>query len=650
VQSFELALRVALDAAFGPRVFDNINTRKWISSRLKCYERYGDKYLLLFKRQCNDLLIATASGSNLSRDKRGQVLPRVVIDTLGTKLVQYLKIRRALPLPSKPTVEKAKLDFIALATAPAVTRLVDPRVASKLRHVGKKHFFHKAPKVESRHLVSDAACAEYKRSEGGRTQVLSELGSSQAGFSAFEDTLSQGLIEERVSYSRRDKKAVDEYLWRNPLPDTVDMQVSMVAELGCKTRGVTKSPHRVVAEGHAYREALFPLLEADENIVTSEALRDPALLEISFRSKRKGPLWLYSADFSEATTRLSHEALALFCESFGVNPLVLYQGHTINGKPTTTGCPMGLPVSWTALSIIHYCVCYSVDSDYNYRHTGDDLVALWTQEQIDSFEEMSASVGLVVNDKTIKSMDFATFCEGDYVPERSGNGKVTLRRLPTFSIRSLVNNVPLAFSECATLISRGVPQEELSRLQKVYHKSWFHLCNEAGVNPFAPRSFGGLGLCSSLERTLDPLTTKIVNAAHNGTLMFHEHMDAMTRGGLTQRAVRVLSSVVFRADPELDYTPMFEFLSSEMIAQASFFDALGRDRQEKSKVLTPGKLVRSLAHFRRTFVRSGIASCAYPTSVGKAYEVMVRLGVPEESITAVTRPSTVNYCLNLGNG
>jgi hypothetical protein len=622
---FREALTSAIWSVTGKQPGSNQRTNTWINTRVRLYEEQGDKYLLLFKSFLNALMASMSEGAvQLNNCARGQVLPHEIIDVRRFKLLQYLKLRRALPLPDSDTISTAKKAYVAKATASFASRPLPRSVARRVMGMGKP-FKATVPEIRASDLVSGSGCYERKRSQGGRSSILTGLRSSAGTRQLLEKNYLKGVIPSPADLpTYRLDSATSEYLKSNPLVKPIPMRVSMVAESGLKVRGVTKSPARVVAGGQAYRRHIFPFLEKDKRAVTSQALVDPELLEIHFhRGERRSGLRVFSADFTDATTSMSHEALACFCEAFGVPPELVFEGHTISGKPVTTGCPMGLPVSWTALSVVHLAVCEVIDPTGSYRLKGDDLIALWSPAQIEGFIALAAQVGLVVNNKSMTHKSIGTFCEGDYLLEHVGHKSFVLRRQATFSLRSFAVNEILPHDDAERLVARGVSRDLLYAMQQHFHKMWIRLATEKNVNPYAPRSLGGLGMVSSPDRQLDPVTCRIVNSANNGTLLF-KSKDTIKYTALSGMLMSVYNSVPYSVRGDARAESLLEKAFLANFGACSFLDALERPL-DRVEVPSPGKLVRSLWAYRRRYLRAKIPSVLVPTTVGTAYDVLSRL-------------------------
>jgi hypothetical protein len=295
------------------------------------------------------------------------------------------------------------------------------------------------------------------------------------------------------------------------------------------------------------------------------------------------------------------------------------------GKSVTTGCPMGMPMSWTALSVIHYCIASIIDPLCNFRIKGDDLIAHWSDLQIKDYESLAAGVGLLVNDKTWTHKSLGTFCEGDYrLTHEARTNWYVLKRLPTFSLKSFVKDEPVPNDIGERFISRGVERQLLRDMQAYFHESWIKLANARCVNVYAPACFGGLGFIPKEDHLLDEVTARVVNASHNGTLIYDErHVihTAMARKCL-DKYEECRWSVNGPGDPL-----QLERRFSAALAASCYVDAY-RGACMRG-VVSPGKKIRSLAAYRKKFLRARIPTVFVPTSVQTAYSVSKRLR-PEE--------------------
>jgi hypothetical protein len=278
-------------------------------------------------------------------------------------------------------------------------------------------------------------------------------------------------------------------------------------------------------------------------------------------------------------------------------------------------------MSWTALSIIHNAICEICDPYRCYRLKGDDLIALWTQQQITLYKGIAARCGLITNEKTWQCKSIGTFCEGDYVLSWGSRGTVaTLTRLPTISLRSFVKDEPVPIEIADRFVARGFPSGVFTDMQSYFHSKWKKLCREKAVNPYGPRAFGGLGLYGP-DRRLDSLTAKIVNASHNGCII--TNADPVKHKGFAGKCQALYDGIKWSVNGSVEPEDL-KVVYTRALALCSFMDALG-NRGRKTVRHTPGKVVRALAAYRRRFLRSGAVCVAFPTTVKAAYDVLKRL-------------------------
>jgi hypothetical protein len=601
----------------------------WLAKRRKVVKARGTKGVLYLKTILGELFVECGGGPVVPKERRGQVLPKCINTLSGTKLLQYLKVRRCLPVPLADYVKEKEAEYVAKVTAPRQERPPPKSVVRRLKELGSRFKPKRNPNITPGDLVSAGGCVEAPRSKGGRTSLLKQFSVPENVRQSLENTYKLGMLPAARTTPIWVAFAPSSFMQAYTLGKKIPLEVSMVAELGWKVRGVTKQPARALAEGSAFRRAIYPCLKDVRHLTTADAILDSELSEIWFYRKGRPDLQVFSADFSDATTSLSHEVLAAFGEAFGVPLHLLYEGHQIRGKPVTTGCPMGMPMSWTALSIIHYCIASQVDELHNFKIKGDDLIAYWSSFQISSYKEIAGSVGLVVNEKTWTCDRLGTFCEGDYILSSDKGGfRHCLRRLPTFSLKSFVKNEPFPHEIGERFVSRGVPRELLRDMQSYFHDSWLVLCREKGVNAYAPARFGGLGFVPKLDHPLDELTARIVNASHNGTLVYTDK-DDIKRKGLASMCMSTYSRVAWSVHGQYDPSVLEDAFATNL-ATACFIDAHGADSSKE--IVTPGKRVRSLRAFRRRFERSGIATTFVRTSVQKAYDVISRLKPTEDIV------------------
>jgi len=181
---------------------------------------------------------------------------------------------------------------------------------------------------------------------------------------------------------------------------------------------------------------------------------------------------------------------------------------------------MGLPASWTLLSLIHYAVCLCIDRKHNFRIKGDDLIAIWSRDQIDDYCRLLESVGLTLNSKkSACSRRYGTFCEGMYEYKKDA-----LVRLPTFSLRSFSEGSIFDSSQLAVLLERGVPASRIVRAQHV--SLWARYkpaAKRSKISMLTPKELGGLGFLPGNPKRVMNLSGCIAfTALHNGQMQLPE--------------------------------------------------------------------------------------------------------------------------------
>jgi hypothetical protein len=295
---------------------------------------------------------------------------------------------------------------------------------------------------------------------------------------------------------------------------------------------------------------------------------------------------------------------------------------------------MGMPMSWTALSIIHYCIARLVDPLCNFRIKGDDLIAYWSLSQISAYRTKSETVGLVVNEKTWVHKTLGTFCEGDYELTSGLRGmRHTLKRLATFSLKSFVKDEPFPYEVGERFVSRGVERQLLIDMQSYFHREWKMIARRNGVNEYAPARFGGLGFVPKQDHPLDDLTCRMVNASHNGTLVYDERNVIDTV--LARRVLNAYQAYPWSVNGTLDARRV-DNAWSIALSEASFMDY--HIQRARKTTVSRNKRVRSLAAHRRKFAAAGCKTVLVPTSVQTAYRVISRLKPVDTRGAQVTSP------------
>jgi len=142
-----------------------------------------------------------------------------------------------------------------------------------------------------------------------------------------------------------------------------------------------------------------------------------------------GKLHLFSADFKKSTDPISLDTAKYVLEHltkgfskpswfdkvvslvFAPHELSVKGGSGDMSKPVTCGALMGLGPSWTILSILN-AFCAKHTDIRSFKTCGDDLIGLWTEEEIKIYKENVTKIKLLLNDtKCFKSRNYGVFCE-----------------------------------------------------------------------------------------------------------------------------------------------------------------------------------------------------------------------------------------------
>jgi len=278
---------------------------------------------------------------------------------------------------------------------------------------------------------------------------------------------------------------------QDPLEELQRSTLEVVPELGFKARVVTKSHPMLVTTGHELRSVYFPYLR---RFAATRSCLDDVPSKIDFVKPRGPPVVVFNADLKKATDGLNHRVVASFCEAAGIPATLVYSGLTVDGTPVVRGIFMGLPMSWTILSVIHYSVAFAVDIYRNFRIKGDDLIALWTVEQVSLYRELMAACGCSVNEtKTFISFNKGFFCERLFVGRWRGRHlRLYLQQTPT--VRSFfpdreASGLALALSPIPAHMNRA-----FNRTVQLKFPKLLSLAKSFRLNPYLPISLGGAGL------------------------------------------------------------------------------------------------------------------------------------------------------------
>jgi hypothetical protein len=193
------------------------------------------------------------------------------------------------------------------------------------------------------------------------------------------------------------------------------LKAKALHEMGDKIRLVTLHPAWEVWAARRLTQLLLPTLKG--NIFTRDLLRgqDVALKR---QGKQKSRVSLYSADLSAATDWIPHKVAQrvmayLIDRRFSTSEqkrrwldlaeVVLGPKHDVDSTDeesrTVRGVHMGLGPSWIVLSLLN--VMAGLIASPSQRHAfavcGDDMIALWTHSEIDTYERTMEAWGLKIN-------------------------------------------------------------------------------------------------------------------------------------------------------------------------------------------------------------------------------------------------------------
>lgn len=578
--------------------------RKKVSFLVRKCSEQPHQFLRFIKTQLGRLRVAVLE----NRDwwQHGcHLLPKNLRGMRAFKVLQFTHLARALPVPPQWYGQK-QLDELLDRICTPVKACTRPSIYRAITAVCRDIRVADFPEPS---VLGSASCLQAKRSDGGISSVTNKR---LEPFAVLAKT-----PEPRTSFNRGPKvlashwgprfasqgKSISKNLlgkaasmcdeaWEQKKDSIPSSSFLAVRERGYKVRAVTVSDYDLVAQGHKYRKAYFPVLSSLKNVTTSESLRDPDLNQIKFSGSRRfrRRRYVFSADFSTATDGLKHCVLRHACECLNLDTRVVFEGHRVNGRLTLSGAFMGLPMSWTLLSILHYAVARMVDPEHNFRIKGDDLIALWSKAQIALFRQLSADIGLVVNDKSATSSDKGTFCEGMY----SLHGR-TLVRLPTFSIRSFVEGSILQPDQLLSLARRNVSFKNVAACQRIL--LWRRCKAPAKRNKISltvPTYLGGLGLVPNQPRALvkDPKAQAAFVAAHNGKLILPVG-DQTKSSGLTAKVLAAFAQQLrwTYAAPEhqAQILPRFKRELARRVAALSVHDVVNGSALKVKAVSRPIK-------------------------------------------------------------
>jgi len=396
--------------------------------------------------------------------------------------------------------------------------------------------------------------------------------------------------------------------------------VSVVYELGLKTRLVTKQDFLFTASAQRIRRAIFKkYILKPKHFCLSRVFSDPELSELTFR-RRGSHLKIFSGDFSKATDTLLHPFLDFVCSTLEIDPRLVHKDMYVNGVRTVVGAFMGLPGSWSILDLAVFCCAVEVDSTFSFYIKGDDIIALWSDYMIRKFIRIAREhTGLIVNDKTIISSEFGTFAECDYQRVGNRDGYAVLKRLPTFSLRVFMEGSLPDFQFWNNATKRGVPVDILCRLTYRYCPAWIKAAKFHKIPLFAPRFLGGLGLPTVLDRPLGRGSKCIIQIMHNYAPKFLEIDRPYNQTGWARIVLTQYQSIDWEYRPDEVYSDSrFEKALGKDLSEAVFTDAAGQLLLPKKRPLTPSEAIKRMARYRRKVLKVGPSNPDFSMTIGEA--------------------------------
>jgi hypothetical protein len=356
--------------------------------------------------------------------------------------------------------------------------------------------------------AATSACLSHTRKQGGKGQAVYDvLGPDRIQELRLKaKELGGAFFSYSIGFVKEAAEAIA------AMPASYDSKPIPVFELGWKVRVVSCSDVVRTCHSEAWRKPLFGLLKKIRPC--SLPLRGDMVtmkftsLQSWYRGRKpdKDTRFLFSADLSAATDNLTWPAIRAVCDGLGV-PFDLVAGGTLNGKPMTRGTLMGIPCSWTILSLCHFLAievaqCLPKGS---YFLKGDDLLGYWSSFQISRYSDALAILGIPLNkQKTLTSKDVGIFCEKVYhLTEVHKNHAVAVMDHSVLSLRPFVDTaesedrLPAAIAARDYLWSRippkGADTEIYGRARRLSvlldKKDASHKC---GAWSYLPPELGGL--------------------------------------------------------------------------------------------------------------------------------------------------------------
>jgi hypothetical protein len=211
----------------------------------------------------------------------------------------------------------------------------------------------------------------------------------------------------------------------NPSPRytqrTHPVTTTCIEELGGKVRVASMHPSYLSHFSRNYAQKTLPLLK-------SFGVFRRTLLGQNLKLTGRPGAKLYSADLTAASDMISHElgqaVLGAIGEGFGEDLTTLdalracaepYQIWD-QGEPTRTktrsGLHMGLGTTWTVLCILNLWAASRISPPgKSFAICGDDLIGLWNDQEIKSYNSMIKVLGLLPNEPKSFIGRNGVFCE-----------------------------------------------------------------------------------------------------------------------------------------------------------------------------------------------------------------------------------------------
>ncbi|QJT93775.1 RNA-dependent RNA polymerase [Erysiphe necator associated narnavirus 43] len=663
-RDLEAALEAAYITAFGRNALAMARVRKRIAFWVSYYLTKGDEALLLMKKDLSSIKTMVLQGESIPASRLGWWLPPAVRRSLSphqgrrfVALMQFLKLSRALPpIRSKVIRQQSLEEYSATVCTIGPYRPVPDNLSATMQKVlaplAVPTKSWKGPQI-----FGPASCLGATRKQGGRSSLLASAKDTVSGYKNPAVNLDKPISDYHQKSGLIPMHRMDYYLGaqnraaneriQSKLDALPSSEAMIVPEYGAKLRVVTRSDPDLVSAGHRIRKTYFPVLLRSSNRSTSEPLvSDLRKIRFSKKAYRKGRL-VFSADFTKATDLLSHESIGLACRLLNIDERLVFAGHSVHGQTTQRGAFMGLPASWTILSMIHYCVAHTVDPKDNFRIKGDDLIALWPSHYISRYRDLAEKVGLIVNDKSAVSKLFGTFCEKDYL--RRGS---CLTQLPTHSLRIWANGEVPSLSDLHTLVDRGVPRVRLVKLQKLFLKPWKKVCKEAKLDLYAPTQFGGGGLLhpKGSSKVVGSTTSRALKLAHDGRLMVDplsrvEEYEQPQKGSLIDSMMNRAAQIRWVASKDYDpsHVKYFDAALQRVFRLATFCDAV-RGQLRSSKTRSLRDRARRLSKQVARILKQDLGGDPMVITYDESYRFAGRLTPVPQSLAEVIKfdPEKVN--------